>query len=121
MEPGFKRMLLAALRGGEYTKAVGSLHTGECFCIMGVACDITQPTWTARNQDDMPDKWKVHSYESKDSFGHVQYWHADLPEEWLERNGVSSEEQITLIHLNDGEDVDGLSFLQMADVIERDM
>ena len=34
------RLLVAALRSGDYTQAVGQLRTDEGYCCLGVACDV---------------------------------------------------------------------------------
>lgn len=32
--------LIDALNGGQYKKAIGSLKRDNCFCVLGVACDL---------------------------------------------------------------------------------
>lgn len=42
------RAWVGALRSGEYRQAQGALRKGDCFCALGVACDLSGlGRWTA--------------------------------------------------------------------------
>lgn len=40
MNPDVKAELLVALRNGHYVQGKGKLRSRNCFCIMGVVCDL---------------------------------------------------------------------------------
>lgn len=35
--------LITALRSGKYKQTIGELRKGDCFCVLGVICDLYDP------------------------------------------------------------------------------
>lgn len=88
---GFKKLWLAALRGGQYKQARGKLRKSndhDTFCCLGVLQDIVAPEdW---RQDDIDKIWFANS-----TAGH-------LCPKFRHRVGLSSDNTHTLIQMNDG-------------------
>lgn len=54
MNTEMKAKWVEALRSGKYTQGKGSLHPGNCFCCLGVLCDLIDPTkWSADYAKDV--------------------------------------------------------------------
>jgi hypothetical protein len=43
MNPEVKARWVAALRSGKYAQGAGALRKGDCFCCLGVLCDVLDP------------------------------------------------------------------------------
>lgn len=110
MKPEIKTMWLEALRSGRYVQTTKALHDEIGFCCLGVLCDISNKgAWS-------PDSYyELEAFSNDQSLSHpLQVWSGvegasgNLP-------AVGNGEYFTLAELND----DGLSFNQIADVIEN--
>lgn len=101
MKPEFKSKLIEVLRPGKYTQTMGRLRRGDCFCVLGVICDLVDPkAWTPYNLQTMM---------------HNQLMMAPS-QEVLDAIGMSADECRRLTILNDN---DGLTFLEIADHLEK--
>ena len=110
-----RKKLVEALRSGKYRQGRGQLRTGDYFCCLGVACEISGlVTWD-----------KTLACTESDQIGE----HAILPTEVMDWIGFASNtgayageddedgnQSTSLIAMND----DGASFALIADVIERE-
>lgn len=43
MNPDIQAKWVAALRSGKYNQCRGQLRKGDCFCAIGVLCDVIEP------------------------------------------------------------------------------
>lgn len=97
MDAEWKRKWVEVLRSGKYKQGLGRLRTVDnCYCCLGVLCDLIDPTGWEGYGDY---KWR----ESKD----------DVPEKTADEISLGS--QHCLIEMNDG----GLPFAAIADWIEE--
>ena len=93
------KTLIAALRSDKYKQTTGRLRDGDCFCVLGVACDLADPT-----------KWELHFYGwfYEDASGSTS--------DWVRKHfGISPKLWKDLVFLND---VQRLTFNEIADYIE---
>jgi hypothetical protein len=131
MNPRVKEKWLAALRSGEYKQEKDTLRIGDCFCCLGVLCDLQ-----ARETDNL--HWWEEGCGGYNYFGHD----LDLPAEvtdWaglelsnplipveiirkiesaplvLNKPAYSTVETIDLAGINDS----GVPFSEIADLIEE--
>lgn len=98
----WKQKWLEALRSGRYAQGTGSLRYDECFCCLGVLCDVLDP----ENWDRMPSgayALKVHEGQNL------------LPQHIARVVGLDSLQQWELANLNDRRK----SFAEIADYIEE--
>lgn len=110
MNPEIKAAWVAALRSGEYKQGRGQLrNTDDEYCCLGVLCDLAVKAGVT--------EW-VFSLEST-SYGCGAYEATVVPppevREWDEHSGLSEK---GLIFANDEE---GMTFDQIADLIEADL
>jgi hypothetical protein len=96
---------IAALRSGEYKQTTGSLQDYKGYCCLGVACKVLIP------------KDQLELNTNGDLFGtlpidqsHPPEWLKDINRDFSEKTGRS------LSVLND---TDGLSFNEIADLLEK--
>ena len=133
MNQEIKQEWIAALRSGEYKQATGLLNNCEGMCCLGVLCDLyakkhSEVEWVFKQPEEYTGKLNG-------DLGTLFNEELSLPKEVMEWAGLSernpstpisqdAEEAFpeaehvwahTLAELNDG----GLTFPQMADVIER--
>jgi len=113
--------LIAALRSGRYKKAGGSLRSGDCFCVLGVACDVYDPEkWSSRPSTIDAGHW-VDTYmdgsasslplQVAKDYGFVDQWgQAAVVVELLDSTFA-----VSLADLNDDGDAD---FAKIADLLE---
>lgn len=116
-----RTMLVEALRSGDYEQGKGSLHPGELYCCLGVACDLFGKVegvgkWGPAN-NARPRSFLLTEREDEWSkFGGLP---AEV-QEWLGFSGDSGalvervDDFYSLAHLNDG----GYDFPEIADIIE---
>jgi hypothetical protein len=110
MKPEVKTKLVEALRGDEYKQTFGRLKSDitNCFCVMGVLCDIYVKEVKAEWYDVVPDNCSVPK--------EVQLW-AGFEDD--------SGPKVTIDGRNDWlmafNDTDGKSFNEMADAIEAQL
>lgn len=124
------RELVDALRSGKYSQYKHGLRSGDSYCCLGVMCDLTDPTaWTCAENDD----WD-HPYSYSGSDRHLPP--PAVAEEWglytrganlglsrealeqiIEDKGWSYDPMLPMsfVTLND---ILGLSFVEIADIIE---
>ena len=111
MRPEIKQKFLEALRGGQYRKCKSVLKNNDSFCASGVLCDL--------HAQDTGGKWVYDTYLNQAAVA------PGIVHEWA---GFGAEEYPTLVatvgrntfprgleSLNDN----GLTFLQIADLIEQ--
>lgn len=107
MNPEVKILWLEALRSGRYKQTRRQLRDAEGFCCLGVLCDISGFG-----------KWDQNGYYRRGLSGR----HLDLPSfvaEWANLpSHPCASDGTPLADLNDNA---GLTFPQIADIIERDL
>lgn len=107
MNPEVKTRWIEALRSGRYKQTRGQLRDDEGFCCLGVLCDISGLG-----------KWDQNGCYRRNLSGH----RLDLPffvAEWAELPSYPlASDNTPLAELND---FSGLTFPQIADIIERDL
>ena len=112
MNPEIKAQWLAALRSGEYRQGKGELEgSGGRFCCLGVLCHLAHKQGVVERTDGPEGQgW----YDDED---------ARLPYSVRDWSGMTSdiglieEGKASLVFLND---LDGRTFDQIADVIEKE-
>lgn len=111
--------LLDALRSGEFTQAQGQLRRGDGHCCLGVACEVYKRetgngTWTHLDDEprfvasDHADDWSAHLLPPT-----VKEWYGFSSEAGRFEDAVAY-----FTCLTDLNDCGGLSFEDIADVIE---
>lgn len=110
MNKEIKKKWIAALRSGKYKKTTGTLRTRDNrFCALGVLCDVIGPSkWHSQGPFY---KWGTQM--STLSTEGMKLAGVDHP---MVRLGSESGENI--LALNDSK---GLSFLEIADIIEKNL
>ncbi len=114
MNPEIKAKWVAALRSGEYKQATGRLRVDDSFCCLGVLCDLhAKFTGTVWWQNEN------RQFEYK---GQRQI----LPEPVIEWAAIPHEfgDNIYLHHKRiclSAENDEGVSFAEIADIIEREL
>lgn len=98
-----------ALRSGKYEQGSGTLHEGNEFCCMGVLCEIYPDADWEREEDE--------------SFSRFLSKSAELPPDVMDWAGIENNEGAygggrNLIAMNDGRRGRGMSFKQIANIIE---
>jgi hypothetical protein len=102
MDAELKAKWLEALRSGKYDQTSGQLRDGNCFCCLGVLCDIFNPKgWDGAEwiYGEGPDE----SHET-----------GVLPRSFRVRCAIEGDIEARLIEMND----DGVPFSRIADYIE---
>lgn len=101
MDKNIKGKWIKALRSGEYKQGIHSLRDNDCFCCLGVLCDVIDNG-----------KW------NRLDNGKLEYDGAGegLPVQLLEDINLSNATLSKLIWLND---VEKASFQKIADWIEK--
>ena len=95
----------AALRSGKYKQAKGKLRDGDCFCCLGVLCDLMEPAgWEAN--DETGGRW----------FGPTE--DCDMEEIPLRLEAALDRPGDTYGSLSTKNDV-GATFHEIADLIDR--
>jgi hypothetical protein len=109
MDAQLKKQWLEALRSGKYDQGTGQLRDGNCFCCLGILCDIFSPSgWYIT---DGIYEW-VHGEGLDESHeGGV------LPRNFRVRCGIYGHIEARLIEMNDS----GKPFTQIADYIEAQL
>ena len=112
------------LRSNEYTKMKGMLHNKDCFCVMGILCDIYL--------EEHDEQWEEHA--ESDKIGLLIHGtSANIPQEVVIWSGLGTRQplinistihgsphRVPLIALNDNANYN-YSFKQMADLIEEQL
>lgn len=107
MNPEVKTRWIEALRSGRYKQTHGRLYDGEGFCCLGVLCDISG----LGHWDESNYYTRGSSQRALDLPPFVAEW-AALP------SHPRTSDNTPLADLNDNA---GLTFPQIADIIERDL
>lgn len=119
MKKEIKEKFLTALRSGEYEQTKGRLKNGNCFCALGVLCDlfIKEHKFAEWEEDSItvfPDsiKQEIFSYQTPRQ---VDEW-AEFSEDTAiyDKQGVLS----SIIELNDDY---GYTFEEIAELIEKQL
>lgn len=121
MKPEVKKLWVEALRSGEYSQCVGTLAHGTCNCAQGVLCELAVKQGVVEKVSDIVvDGNAMYMYGSKESgFSwaivppQVIEWSNYSAYVWVKHNGNVR----TIGFLNDS----GLSFLELADLIEEQL
>lgn len=101
-EKSLKERWIEALRSGRYKQARGRLRKGDCFCCLGVLCDLYDPSG-----------WEMPSGETmyRDSISY-------LPNEINRVSGITGNLELQLAEMNDS---GRKSFAEIADWIEANL
>lgn len=110
MKQDIKERWISALRSGDYPQTKGTLRDADGYCCLGVLCDIAAKDgvieWTKLNNN----KYAIDDRE----WGALSY----SVMEWA---GLDERDPVIKSQLaSDLNDVFGLNFMQIADVIESD-
>lgn len=118
MDPRIKALWVANLLTGTYTKTTNFLRKDNCYCVLGVLCELhSKETGTPWSEVLDHDEQNVFRYESS----------ASIPQskviEWsgFDPNNVKIKYKnmsYNIMFLNDSR---GLSFSQLADLIEAQL
>lgn len=122
MDPSIKQRWVSALRSGSYHQGRNFLRRENDYCCLGVLCDLHAQSysqdWTlygqlTTTQDSTP--LQVFEYDGFDSV---------LPEQVVEWSGLDAQDPIVahdegLTSITKLNDLKGLSFEQIADLIEE--
>lgn len=106
MDADIKAKWLEALRSGKYDQTSGQLRDGNCFCCLGVLCDIFNPKG-----------WEISGGIYEWTFGvgpNEEHEVGVLPFNFRITYGIEGDIEARLIDMND----DGMPFLRIADYIE---
>lgn len=98
-----QRRWIEGLRSGRYAQGRGALRKIDCYCCLGVACDVADPAgWDSVPSPEFCSHW-----------GRT----ATVSAELRSRLGLGgSIDQFDLMRMNDGE---GKTFAEIADHLER--
>lgn len=124
MKKEVKEKWLNALRSGEYQQCKGALKRGENnFCCLGVLSDIYQkenPDLKWESHPNHPDVLTLSCQKNEISEGPFQLCEQVMKfaeiDESLTKNIFIKEFNSTLVQLND---INGKSFAEIADIIEK--
>ena len=119
MDPSVKQRWVSALRSGSYHQGRNFLRRGNDYCPLGVLCDLHAQSYSrdwmkgVTTQDSAP--IQVFQYSGFDSV---------LPEQVVEWSGLDAQDPIVahdadLTSITKLNDLKGLSFEQIADLIEE--
>lgn len=108
MNPELKAKWVAALRSGNYKQGHTQLRRGNCFCALGVLCDVIDPN--AWNKDNIQAgrivEWMKDGCISRVSMHSVHAVNA----------GLNSKKANDIAHMNDH---CGKNFSTIADYVEK--
>lgn len=110
MDAEIKKLWVEALRSKKYQQTRSSLREGDCFCALGVLCDILDPEGWQFLEGDRSSYW-VHGPEQ---LGNLSFLWPGLKVE--EKSGISPAELSWVQRMND---IYGWSFDVIADEIEK--
>ena len=103
---------VAALRSGEYKQGKGRLRQGDCFCCLGVACDLYQKD--VGDLEVKSDRVGVYSYDEETGILKKKVSaYFGLKHECPFLKGIDEEQ--SLANMNDA----GTDFNTIADIIEQ--
>jgi hypothetical protein len=124
--PERKQLLIDALRSGEYKQARRQLRNGDSFCCLGVACDLY-----LKHAGDVHAKWAddeafISSIGISSGslptavcrwYGFADY-NPNIPRQLVGKYDDGSDKYaISLAEAND----EGMTFAQIADIIEKEL
>lgn len=105
-----KEKWVAALRSGEYTQCRGSFQRDNTYCVIGVLLDIYRKE---KQHTDLAWDGELKNWAGLPTFCTYPF-HVVHRTEWL---GLVKERE-SLMYLND---IEGLSFKELADLIEKSL
>lgn len=108
MKPEDRKLVIDALRSGDYTQTRRVLHNGECFCVMGVIADVLLDTYWVLDDEDL---WSIRDPDNPGNPDRHTLWTSNR-----NKIGISDEDQETLIDWNDKKK---MTFDEIADRIEE--
>ena len=127
MNPEIKQQWLSALRSGEYKQTQQSLRQNDSFCCMGVLCDILKSRVQGKWEEDFFISISGTTEEVPtpdiDFIAGTTINSLSISREMLEKHlspkdRNSLHPQKDMYYLSDLNDSVGLSFTQIADIIE---
>jgi len=120
MDVEIKQKWVDALRNGNYKQGSNFLRVDDCYCCLGVLCDIMGGNWDYdkglneckhKNNDTLNPESTYYYIDYKDITDNVL-----LPSSLTTQCKLPSKDQQRLATMND----EGFTFKQIADVIEKD-
>jgi hypothetical protein len=114
MNPDIKREWIAALRSGDYPQTTQRLRSGEGYCCLGVLTHLKDP-----NKWEINERTGNYVWKTPDGF----YADTELASSVMNWAGITSlnvkydDGKVGLAQLNDM----GVSFTEIADIIEREL
>ena len=107
MDAELKARWVKALRSGEYQQGNGQLRSEDCFCCLGVLCDLIDPNgWKNVVTGEDADFVRADSIQS-----------GFLSKDLREEIGLRDPFQLEVARMNDA----GTSFAEIADYIEANL
>ena len=122
MDPSIKQRWVSALRSGSYHQGRNFLRRENDYCCLGVLCDLHAQSysqdWTLQEQRTTTQDGTARSIFQYDGFYSV------LPEQVVEWSGLDAQDPVVahdedLTSITKLNDLKGLSFEQIADLIEE--
>ena len=107
-----RKIWVAALRSGDYRQGMNALRLGDCYCVMGVLCDVSNLGGWKRIKDSVVQSYSVNGNSSSHMI-------PDAVRDWvgLRSNSGYSMTAYSLIGFND---VEQMNFSDLADFIESE-
>lgn len=120
MKETVKKLWVEKLRDPETKQAFGRLRDGDCFCVLGVLCELAVENGIAKREDYSEEG---HGWVYEDKTGMSANLPTDAIVDWagldFQRMQLNYEGSINAItYLND---VEQLSFPHFADLIEQQL
>ena len=116
MKPEIKQKWVTALRSGNYKQGYFKLKTNDCFCVIGVLCDILKNELNANwNSYDV---FTIGDFSSDTSLSPSFLLYCGFTSFNDLVLDLGSENYISLLHLND---VHKFPFSKLADLIETQL
>jgi hypothetical protein len=118
MNPGVREKYLAALRDGTFEQTTTCLRWGNCYCVLGVLCELYRETRPDRHQHgEWTPRHGQYDFAFFDNDGNKLSKNAvDLPYPVRQWAGVNTTEAAQLVAWNDTPL--HLTFAEIADAIE---
>jgi hypothetical protein len=118
------RKWVAALRSGEYEQGKGALHLDGRYCCLGVACDLSKTgEWLRQESRNLTGEVSAHSLTYRCGGEGSTTAMPPKVQEWL---GIVGPDPMVRVRwdtnplpLSAVNDIEGLSFSEIADLIEE--
>lgn len=122
MNPQIKKRWTDALRSGEYKQGKGLLRTGDKFCCLGVLCELAVQDKVVQRVPCDKDDGRVFEYGNSADLNNDGFYHTGvLPDSVAEWAGVNPRGKYDRGWLAQDNDARGLTFGQLADIIDREL